>query len=72
MQPWQIPSDSENYIIKEVCESLWKTMAPLHMPSPTTKMLLATSNEFYLKWNFPNSVGSIDGKLTAEVSINFR
>jgi len=32
------------------------------MPVPTTEMLLATSNEFYLKWNFPNSVGSIDGK----------
>jgi hypothetical protein len=39
-----------------------KTMAPLHMPVPTTEMLLATSNKLYLKWNFPNWVGSIDGK----------
>jgi hypothetical protein len=37
-------------------------MAPLHMPVPTKEMLLATSDEFYLKWNFPNCVGSIDGK----------
>jgi len=51
-----------HYIIKEVCESIWKTLAPRHMPVPTTKMLLAMSNEFYLKWNFPNCVGSIDGK----------
>jgi len=51
-----------HYIIKEVCEAIWKTMAPLHMPAPTTEMLLVTSNEFYLKWNFPNCVGSIDGK----------
>jgi hypothetical protein len=51
-----------HYIIKEVCETLWKTMAPLHMSVPTTEMLLAMSNEFYLRWNFPNCVGSIDGK----------
>jgi len=51
-----------HYIIKEVCEAIWKTTAPLHMPVPTTEMLLATSNEFYLMWNFPNCVGSIDGK----------
>ena len=37
-------------------------MAPLHMPVLTTEMLLATSNEFYLVWNFPNCVGSTDGK----------
>jgi len=48
-----------HYIIKEVCEAIWKTMAPLHMPVLTTEMLLATSNEFYLKWNFLNCVGSI-------------
>ena len=66
MQPWQIPSDSEFLlsinIIKEVCEAIWKTMAILHMPVPITEMLLATSNEFYLKWSFPNCVGSNDGK----------
>jgi hypothetical protein len=62
-----------HYIIKEVCEAIWKTIATLHMPVTTTEMLVATSNEFYLKWNFPNCVGSIDGKkYTAEMSIKFR
>ena len=51
-----------HYIIKEVCEAIWKTMALLHTPVPTTEMLRATSNEFYLMWNFPNCVGSTDGK----------
>ena len=51
-----------HYIIKEVCKAIWKTMAPLHMPVPTTEMPLVTSNEFYLKWNFLNCIGSIDGK----------
>jgi len=50
------------YIIKEVCEAIWKILAPLHMPVPTTEMLFATSNEFYLHWNFLNCVGSIYGK----------
>jgi hypothetical protein len=46
-----------HYIIKEVFEAIWKTM-----PVPTTEMLLATSDEVYLKWNFPNCEGSIVGK----------
>jgi len=50
------------YIIKEGWKAIWKTMAPLHMPVPKAEMLFATSNEFYLKWNFPNCVGSTDGK----------
>jgi redox-sensitive bicupin YhaK (pirin superfamily) len=32
------------------------------MPVPTREMLLAVSHEFYSKWNFPNCIGSIDGK----------
>ena len=61
-----------HYIIKDVCEAIWKTMSPLHLPVPTTEMLLATSNEFCLMWNFSNCVGSTDGKYTAEMSIKFR
>ena len=48
-----------HYIIKKDREAIWKTLAPFHMPVPTTEMLLATSNEFYQKWNFPNCVGSL-------------
>ena len=53
---------TSQYIIKELWKAIWKTMAPLHVRVPTAEMLLATSNEFYLKWNFPNCVGSIDEK----------
>ena len=53
-----------HYVIKEDCEAICKTMALLHMPVPETEILLATSNEFYLKWNFPNCVSSIDEKHT--------
>ena len=51
-----------HYVIKEVCEAIWKSLAPLHVPVPTTEMLLATLNDFCLKWNFLKCVGSIDGK----------
>jgi hypothetical protein len=36
-----------HYTIKEVCEAIWKILVPLHMPEPTTEMLLAASNEFF-------------------------
>jgi hypothetical protein len=52
-----------NLVVTKII-NLWKTMVPLHMPVPTTEMLLTTSNEFSLKWNIPNCVGSIDGKYT--------
>jgi hypothetical protein len=29
-----------HYIIEEVCEAIWKTMVPLHMPVPTTEMTI--------------------------------
>jgi hypothetical protein len=51
-----------HYIIKEVCEAIWKILVPLHMSGPTREMLLSASNEFFQRWNFPNCIGSIDGK----------
>jgi hypothetical protein len=47
---------------KRGCEAIWKILVPLHMAGPTKEMLLSASNEFYQRWNFPNCIGSIDGK----------
>lgn len=32
------------------------------MPTPTVNDFKNTANEFYNKWNFPNCIGSVDGK----------
>lgn len=32
------------------------------MPTPTEQMFRSVANEYWSKWNFPNCVGSIDGK----------
>jgi hypothetical protein len=32
------------------------------MPSPTQEIFQEIAKDFYIRWNFPNCVGSIDGK----------
>jgi len=34
----------------------------MEMPEPTEEMWLDIANQFYVKTNFPNCVGAIDGK----------
>ena len=49
-------------IIKEVCESIWSNVQPLHMPALTGKMCVDATKDFFMKWQFPNCFGCIDGK----------
>nr|CAB3263117.1 uncharacterized protein LOC101243083 [Phallusia mammillata] len=49
-------------IIPEVCKAIWKTLQPEHMPTPTKVMWQEIVEDFYKHWNFPNCIGSIDGK----------
>jgi hypothetical protein len=50
------------YIITEVCEGIWKILAPLHMSAPAREMLSTISDEIFLTHHFLNYVSSIDGK----------
>jgi len=47
-------------IVTEVSEAIIKFMEPL--PEPTTKIWKLSARGFYEKWQFPNCIGSIDGK----------
>jgi len=49
-------------IVRETCQILWNTLQPEEMPEPNPDQWLEIANKFYLKTNFPNCVGAVDGK----------
>jgi len=49
-------------IVIEICKAIWKILKEKHMPTPTIADFEKIAQEFDEKWNFPNCVGSIDGK----------
>lgn len=49
--------------IVEVClRPIVKHFLHAAMPQPTTESLKQNIHEYYLKWNYPNCCGAIDGK----------
>uniref|UniRef100_A0A1X7V6J5 DDE Tnp4 domain-containing protein n=1 Tax=Amphimedon queenslandica TaxID=400682 RepID=A0A1X7V6J5_AMPQE len=54
---------SVSNIIKETCEAIWLTLGSEYVRAPSSKKdWLEISNEFEMRWNFPNCIGAIDGK----------
>ncbi|XDV25423.1 hypothetical protein PO909_029343 [Leuciscus waleckii] len=49
-------------IVAEVAKAIWDSLVEEYMPVPTTEDWREIAAEFYHRWNFPNCVGSIDGK----------
>lgn len=49
-------------IIPETCDAIWTSLAPLFMPTPGRDQWTRIANRFFEKWDFPNCIGSIDGK----------
>ncbi|PNF36799.1 hypothetical protein B7P43_G09636, partial [Cryptotermes secundus] len=49
-------------IVKEVCDAIWKRLQPTYMPEPTKEMWEEIILGFNETWQFPNCLGSIDGK----------
>ncbi|XP_059147843.1 uncharacterized protein LOC131953030 [Physella acuta] len=49
-------------IIYETCDAIWNCFTEKHMPVPTAVMLEQCAKDYEDLWNFPNCVGSIDGK----------
>lgn len=49
-------------IIGEVCQAIWDCLMEEFMPVPTKQDWSAIAEGFLQRWNFPNCLGSIDGK----------
>lgn len=49
-------------IVKDVAAAIWESMVGEVMPAPTLEDWRAIAEEFHQRWNFPNCLGSIDGK----------
>ncbi|CAN7989589.1 unnamed protein product [Ixodes pacificus] len=49
-------------ILRETLPAIWDCLSPLVLKKPTTSKWEKIRQEFCAKWNFPNAIGSIDGK----------
>ena len=49
-------------IILDVCTAIWDALASIHMPVPSTVEWHTIADDFFMRWNFPNCIGAIDGK----------
>lgn len=49
-------------IVAEVVQVIWKVLQPLHMKITDVDDFKRIADDFYNIWNFPNCIGSIDGK----------
>lgn len=49
-------------IVHETCKIVWEELVEEFMPVPTEAHWKKIANGYYERWNFPNCLGSIDGK----------
>lgn len=49
-------------IVKETVIAIWEELHLEHMPVPTRDDFKTIAEDFYKLWNFPNTVGTLDGK----------
>ena len=57
-------------IVVEVCVVIWDCLVAEFMPVPRKDDWRAIANGFLHKWDFPNCVGSIDGKHVVTVGVD--
>lgn len=48
--------------MKDTCEAIWEVLQPLYMPEKSENEWLDVAAQFYLRTNFPNCIGAVDGK----------
>ena len=60
---FRISDRAISYIVKEVCNTILKYLVPLYLKVPSTEEeWLSIAEKFETRWQYPNAIGSIDGK----------
>ena len=49
-------------IVYEVCDSIYEVLQPIYMSPPSEEDWKQIEHRYNTKWNFPNCIGSLDGK----------
>ena len=49
-------------LVYKTCKAIWDEFNMDHKPFPTEEIFLKISEEFFTQWDFPHSIGCIDGK----------
>ena len=60
---WRVPHNTISLIVREVCQAIIDEYVQDVMPVPTEpQKWLEISEGFITRWNFPNTLGALDGK----------
>ena len=59
---YRIHKSTVSKIVDETCSAIWQILQPKMMPTPTAEFWKQVAAEYESHWQFPNCVGSIDGK----------
>lgn len=59
---FQVSRKTVGRIVKETCKTIWDIMQPQEMPTPNQEIWLQKTKEFQTVTQFPNCIGSVDGK----------
>lgn len=63
---WRVPHNTQSLMVREVCQAIIDEYLDEVMTCPSTPQeWQAISDQFMAKWNFPHTLGALDGKHVA-------